>query len=168
VLAAEGTEGGGHGGTVRSLDEGAPKAVTGINRKAKRRVRVRVQGNNDSRRGQEGARRDIKIREGKVKVKNIEVVIAETVEEARIRRLVVNIMHGFIEGNVLSRLDSFGDRIIVEDILERFGVAKEDAGAGIGDELIRTTGTGRKSIDTTTKHAKEMEVRLFTSTHFVG
>jgi hypothetical protein len=77
-------------------------------------------------------------------------------------------MHGFIEGNVLSRLNSLGDRIIVEDILKCLGVAKEDASAGVGDELIRTTWTGRKSVDTTAKHAKEMEVRLFTSTHFVG
>jgi hypothetical protein len=77
-------------------------------------------------------------------------------------------MHGFIEGNVLSRLNSLGDRIIVEDILKCLGVAKEDASAGVGDELIRTTWTGRKSVDTTTKHAKEMEVRLFTSTQFIG
>jgi hypothetical protein len=46
-------------------------------------------------------------------IENIRVLVANTIEKTGIGRLVGQVIHGFVKGNVLSHLDSLGDGVIV-------------------------------------------------------
>jgi hypothetical protein len=79
--------------------------------------------------------------------------VAKVIQEPCKGGLVVKVVHGFIEGNVLGSLDNLRDGIIVQDVLHGLGEAKEDANTGVRDKLIRATGARRKGIDATAKNA---------------
>lgn len=76
------------------------------------------------------------------------------------------VMHGFIESNMLRSLDGLCHSIKINNILQGLGIPKEDADASIGDEFIGTARSSRESINTATKHSKETQVWTGTRAEF--
>ena len=112
-------------------DKSALKATAGVNRKSKRGIRFQIKRNSDSRETSEGARGNIQIGHRQGKIKNIRASVTKTIKKASVRRLVIQIIHRLIEGDMLCSLDGFRHRIIVEHIRERLGIAEEDTNASI-------------------------------------
>jgi hypothetical protein len=77
-----------------------------------------------------------------------------------IGRLLERVVHAFIKPNMLSFLDSFTLNIIVNDLLDGLGEAKEDADASIGDSLGITMGMIQNGINMAAKDMEMPKVRM--------
>jgi hypothetical protein len=68
-------------------------------------------------------------------------------------------VHGFVEGNMLSRFDLTSCSVIVQDVLHSFGMAKEDTDTRVGYNAFRTLRQVRHNTrHTTTKDPKQAKV----------
>ena len=69
---------------------------------------------------------------------------------------------------MLSRLDSLSLKVVIDSILHGFTITKKDASTSIGKRLVRALlRTSRKSINATTKSAKQRKVGFPASTDLV-
>jgi hypothetical protein len=131
-------------------------------------VGVRGEGDRDASDLSKGTGGHFEVRDGHSEIKNIRAIVTETIQETSIRRFILKVVHGFIESNMLSSLDSFGHRVEVDNILHSAGEAKENTNSSIRDNFGRTARMSRKSIDTAAEHTKEAKIRLLTSAHLIG
>ena len=82
----------------------------------------------------EGAKRDIKGRQGEVKVEDVRgAATTDAIKKAGIRGPISKgkIQHGFIKGNMMSFLHRLCFKIIIKNIPHRFGKTKEETGNAI-------------------------------------
>ena len=96
-------------------------------------------------------------------VKMYRVRFKFSLEEAGKGRRRLDIIHAFIEGNVLGSLDLACLEIFIACMLHRLLVSQEDSNMGmhINFGILRLR---RKGIDATAKCAKEREIGTMTST----
>jgi hypothetical protein len=90
------------------------------------------------------------------------------IKEMGIWGLDIKVIHGFIKGNILSKLDSLSLHIKVQNILHSLGKAKEDTNTCIGEGNIRAFQTRGKSINTAAKNVEVSEIRFLASLDFKG
>jgi hypothetical protein len=91
--------------------------------------------------------------------------MAYAIKKAGIGRLVIQVVHGLVEGDMLSRLNCFGDSVIVQDILHGLREPQKYPDTCIGDNLGRTARARGQSINSTPKYTKIAKIGLLTGTH---
>jgi hypothetical protein len=91
---------------------GMAEAIARAEGEAQRRGGGGIHRNGDSGESGEGGWGDVEIRDGDRHIENVGVLVANTIKKMGIGRLVGQVVHGFIKGNV-SRLDSFRDGVKV-------------------------------------------------------
>jgi hypothetical protein len=67
--------------------------------------------------------------------------------------LVLQIVHGLVEGNTLGRLDGLGFGIVVQDVAQRTREAKEDPSTRVDQGLAGSDVRRRKGVYATTEDA---------------
>jgi hypothetical protein len=143
------------GCTTDTANIGTAEPRTEIKVQTQRRRGVRIKRNNKGLQVGEGLSAHIKVRNRQSEVKHIGRTRVQPAKETSIRGWSVNIIHGFVKCNMLGKFNDLRNGVVIQHILHCLREPKEDASTSVGHKLIRTTRSGRKRVDTTTKDPKK-------------
>jgi len=95
------------------------------------------------------------------------VTSLEAVKKPCVWRFVHHIIHGFVERDVLSRLDQARVRIVVENVAHRFSIPEKNASARVREDSGGAMGLWGKNVDTTSEDTEKTEVRAIAGTQLI-